>query len=255
SLGGIGIFFSVLFGLFAYHLFAPKIIWLFGLFSVFALIGFLDDILSLLKKKNLGLKARHKLVLQLIASVVFLVLYHLYIAPLSLLFICFSIFVITGSANATNLTDGLDGLLSGLCLIALLGFFFYLRSLGLIPLSHFCTIIMLSLVVFLIFNKNPAKIFMGDTGSLALGAFLAGLAIILNNYWILISLGGIFIIETLSVIIQVISYKLTKKRVFLMSPLHHHFELLGLSQASVVKIFWICGFIFLINFFLTGAII
>jgi len=162
------------------------------------------------------------------------------------------LFILLGSTNAANLTDGLDGLLAGLTIIALVGFFLVFLQSNQNQLALSCVVFIITLLVFLIFNKHPAKIFMGDTGSLALGAILAGYSIIANNPWLLLFFGAVLILETASVIIQVIGYKLTKKRVFLMAPLHHHFELLGLSQKNVVRLFWSVNIICLLAFIFIG---
>jgi len=158
----------------------------------------------------------------------------------------FVIFIMVGSSNAVNLTDGLDGLLAGTAAVAFGAF-------ALIAANSFPTFntpmvfslaIVGALLGFLVFNAHPAKVFMGDTGSLALGAALAAVAIIMKLEVILAIIGGVFVIETLSVIIQVISFKTTGKRVFKMSPLHHHYELKGWSEWRVVTTFWLVGIVF-----------
>ena len=145
-----------------------------------------------------------------------------------------------GSSNATNLTDGLDGLLTGCALVTCAGFAFLCTKVtGFLSLQSAVLSLTVALLVFYLFNRHPAKIFMGDTGSLALGAAFAAFAIVLGNVWILLPLGFIYILETVSVIIQVVYFKQTKKRIFLMAPLHHHFELCGLKEQYVVTLFWV----------------
>src|SRR5699024_4733049 len=155
------------------------------------------------------------------------------------------IFMLVGSSNAVNLTDGLDGLLAGTAAIAF-GAFGILAWYGFpnIEVMIFSLAVIGALLGFLVFNAHPAKVFMGDTGSLALGGAIAGVAILTKLEILLVIIGGVFVIETLSVIIQVISFKTTGKRVFKMSPLHHHYELLGWSEWRVVTTFWLVGLIF-----------
>ena len=233
---------------------------LFVFFS-YALIGFLDDFISLRRKSNKGLTQFQKLLLQLIVALVFYVLFRQFTAGDSYLRISalgidwnlgwfygvFILFLLVGSSNAVNLTDGLDGLAGGLSAISFLAF-------GLIAMGSwwiegnadmgiFCFILVGSIMGFLVYNTNPAKVFMGDTGSLTLGATLATIAILTNHEFSLAVIGGIFVIETLSVIIQITSVVLFKKKVFLMTPIHHHFERLGWRESDIVKLFWIAGFI------------
>ncbi|MDT3995644.1 phospho-N-acetylmuramoyl-pentapeptide-transferase, partial [Mammaliicoccus fleurettii] len=152
-----------------------------------------------------------------------------------------------GFSNAVNLTDGLDGLSTGLSIIAF-GFYAILSfTLDKPEIGLFCLVMLASLIGFLIYNKYPAKVFMGDTGSLALGGIFATISIMLNQEITLLFIGLVFVIETMSVMLQVTSYKLTGKRIFKMSPLHHHFELVGWSEWKIVLVFWTTGII-------TGAI-
>src|SRR5690625_1657153 len=156
--------------------------------------------------------------------------------------------MLVGASNAVNLTDGLDGLLAGTATIAFGAFAlmtsYYFPDYEMITI--FCLAIVGALIGFLVFNAHPAKVFMGDTGSLSLGAAIAGVAILTKMEIILVIIGGVFVIETLSVIIQVISFKTTGKRVFKMSPLHHHYELLGWSEWKVVVTFWLAAIVFAI---------
>ena len=219
---------------------------------LFGGIGFLDDYIKVTAKHNLGLRAWQKLVLQIIFGIA-LGIYIKYFTELGtavyipfygqnidfgFLYIPFITLVIVAMANSVNLTDGLDGLCSGVT--AIVAFFFALVGLRLgqsIPTSYSAAICGVCLG-FLLFNKNPAKLFMGDTGSMALGAAVAVVAIMMKMEFLLVIAGLIYVFESLSVIIQVISFKTTGKRVFRMSPLHHHFELGGMSEKNVVFMFW-----------------
>lgn len=230
-------------------------------FLSYGLIGFLDDFISLRRKTNKGLTQFQKILLQLIVALVFYVLFRQYTAGDSYLRISalgidwnlgwfygvFILFLLVGSSNAVNLTDGLDGLAGGLSAIAFLAF-------GLIAMGSwwiegnsdmgiFCFILMGSIMGFLVYNSNPAKVFMGDTGSLTLGATMATIAILTSHELSLAVIGGVFVIEILTVIIQISSVVLLKRRVFLMTPIHHHFERLGWRENDIVKLFWIVGFI------------
>ena len=155
----------------------------------------------------------------------------------------FILFALVAGSNAVNITDGLDGLAGGLSAIAGIAFGLISFSAGYEDIGIFCFILCGSLLGFLVFNTHPAKVFMGDTGSLALGAVLASIAILIRRELTLIIVLGVFIIETLSVILQVIWLYVFKKKLFLMSPLHHHFEKLGWSEVDIVKLFWVVGFI------------
>lgn len=220
--------------------------------TAFALIGFVDDFIKITKKRSLGLRANHKLFFQLIVS--FILAFYAYsfypgttvlLAPgfskgldLGMMFIPFTIFVILGTVNSVNLTDGLDGLVSGIVFV--ISFFYTLISLflGNYSFAVFGAAISGGCLGFLIYNHHPARVFMGDTGSLGLGGALAALAVLTGTQLYLILFGMIFIIETLSVILQVIFFRMTGKRIFKMSPIHHHFELVGWSEDKVVLVFW-----------------
>jgi phospho-N-acetylmuramoyl-pentapeptide-transferase len=156
----------------------------------------------------------------------------------------FVVFMIVSASNAVNLTDGLDGLATGLSLIALSVFAVILFQKGLMDLLALDLVFMGTLLAFLIFNKNPAQIFMGDVGSLALGGLLAGFAILSHKELIFIIIGGVFVIETLSVMLQVFTFQTFGFRIFKMSPLHHHFELSGWHETKVVYVFWALGIVF-----------
>ena len=223
-------------------------------FVGYALIGFLDDFLSLKRKKNEGLTTMQKLFLQLLIAIGFFYLYMnnggetvLHIARIGLyidmgwLYGLFILFVLIGASNAVNLTDGLDGLAGGLSVIAFLAFSLISIVVGDVEIGMFTFVLVGSLIGFLIFNTHPAKIFMGDTGSLALGGVIAAIAILSHREGTLLVVSGVFVIETLSVILQVIWMFIFKKNLFLMTPLHHHFEKLGWQEQDIVKLFWVVG--------------
>ncbi|SFD82526.1 Phospho-N-acetylmuramoyl-pentapeptide-transferase [Lentibacillus persicus] len=224
----------------------------------YGILGFLDDFIKVAMKRNLGLTSKQKMIGQLGIALVFYFILHVndyatYIQipgtsiqwELGWGYALLTILMLVGASNAVNLTDGLDGLLAGTAAIAF-GAFGILAWYG-FPQSEvmiFSLAAVGALLGFLVFNAHPAKVFMGDTGSLALGGALAAIAILTKLEIILVVIGGVFVIETLSVIIQVISYKTRGKRVFKMSPLHHHYELLGWSEWRVVATFWLIGLIF-----------
>lgn len=230
-------------------------------FISYSMIGFLDDYISIKKKRNEGLTQTQKLLLQFVVALVFYLLYSLYTDSKSVLEITalgikwnlgwfygvFILFLLVGSSNAVNLTDGLDGLAGGLSAISFLAFgliswgSYWIQ--GYQDMGIFCFVLVGSLIGFLVYNTNTAKVFMGDTGSLTLGATLATIAILTSHELSLAVIGGVFVIETLTVIIQVISVKFFHKRVFLMAPIHHHFERLGWRESDIVKLFWIVGLI------------
>ena len=229
-----------------------------------AAIGFVDDWAKLTKRRSLGLSGRWKLLaLVVITVVVSIVLAHrgfstsVYIPiadvslPLSYGWYPFLFLVIAGAANGVNLTDGLDGLAGGTGTIALFTFvamivIAYIRS-GpplhrnplYLDLGILCAALIGGIVGFIWFNAFPAEVFMGDTGSMAIGGALAGFAIVMKTEMLLIFIGGIFLIEALSVMIQVFSFKRTGKRVFLMAPIHHHFEMKSWSETKIMVRFWI----------------
>jgi phospho-N-acetylmuramoyl-pentapeptide-transferase len=240
----------------------------------FGVLGFLDDYRKIVDQKGIGIKARYKFLVEVaIGLATSLVLFYTYEHDSRLIFpffkkvmpdlgdggyVLFSMLVIVGSANAVNLTDGLDGLAIGPVLIASGTFMLFCYLAGnyrfatylQIPfvkgsgeLTILCGALIGSGLGFLWFNTYPAQIFMGDVGSLSLGAALGTIAVITKQEILLVIVGGIFVIETLSVIIQVISYQLRKKRVFRMAPIHHHFELKGWAEPKIIVRFWIIGII------------
>lgn len=223
----------------------------------YGLIGFLDDFIKIRKKRNLGLTAKQKFAGQIalaIGAYVLLLMMghdtsiHLPGTPwkleLGYFYFPFLLFLLVGTTNAVNITDGLDGLLAGTGAIAF-GAYAIIAWFG----QDYDTAIFSAAVVggvlgFLVFNAHPARVFMGDTGSLGLGGALAGIAIMTKTELLLAIIGGVFVVETISVILQVVSFKTRGKRIFRMSPLHHHFELTGWSEWRVVVTFWLVGMFF-----------
>jgi len=226
------------------------------LFLSYAAIGLADDWLKVVRRENLGLTFWQKIILQTMAAVLFTCMliacgYH-NAAPnmlfkmgfgLPILYFLFSVFIIVGTANATNLTDGLNGLLAGTGGIAFLSFAILSGRLAFHDASVFCLILAGALLAFLYYNFPKAQVFMGDVGSLAIGAALAGVALLTHKELRLMLIGGIFMAEALSVILQVGVCKLWKKRIFKMAPLHHHFELMGFKEIQVVLGFWLVGLV------------
>lgn len=224
----------------------------------YGLLGFLDDFIKVALKRNLGLTSKQKMLGQIIIAIIFYIIlknqgFPTYIQipgtdiqwDLGIGYAFLIIFILVGASNGVNLTDGLDGLLSGTAAIAF-GAFGILAWYG-TPQNEvaiFSLAVVGALLGFLVFNAHPAKVFMGDTGSLALGGAIAAVAILTKLEILLVIIGGVFVAETLSVIIQVVSFKTTGKRVFKMSPLHHHYELVGWSEWRVVTTFWFMGLVF-----------
>ena len=225
-------------------------------FLAYAIIGYIDDYLIVKKHNNKGFPIIVKLFIQLFIALVF---FYIFLSSgnepvisalgielnLGWFYGIFLLFVLVGSSNAVNITDGLDGLAAGLSAIALFAFGIIswgsTWTAGNEDIAIFCFILVGALVAFLVYNSHPAKVFMGDTGSLALGAALGSVAIISNHEITLIVVAGVFIIETLSVIIQLIAIKKFHTKVFLMAPLHHHFEKLGWEEVDIVRLFWSVG--------------
>lgn len=222
----------------------------------FGLIGFLDDYIKIVFKRSLGLTARQKLIGQLACSAVICVLLwqsdHSTVLAvpgtswgldLGWFYYPFIILMMLAISNAVNFTDGLDGLLSGTSAIALAAFALIAMQLSEIA-AAVCAAAMIGAVLgFLVFNAHPAKVFMGDTGSLGIGGAIGAIAILTKTELLFLVIGGIFVIEMLSVVIQVVSFKTRGKRVFKMSPIHHHFELSGWSEWRVVITFWLAGIV------------
>lgn len=227
-------------------------------FLGYAAIGFIDDYLIILRHNNKGLTEGQKLLLQLIIAVIFFYLFmkagnepliwiHTFNIRWNIGFFygLFILFLLLASSNAVNLTDGLDGLAGGLSVIAFLAFGIISFCTGWLEgyqeIGLFCFILLGSLLGFLVFNTSPAKVFMGDTGSLSLGATLGTIAILTRHELLLVIIGIVFVMETMSCIIQRYYYKLTHKRIFPMAPIHHTFEKWGWREQDIVKLFWIIG--------------
>ena len=229
-------------------------------FISYASIGLIDDLLSIKRNSNIGLTEIQKIFLQLFVALVFFFIYmkgggeptlEIYTLGIKInmgfLYGFFILFMLVASSNAVNITDGLDGLAGGLAAIAFLTYGLISWGTGWIAgyeeIAILCFILAGSILGFLIYNSYPAKVFMGDIGSLSLGATLATIAILTRHELTLIFVAGVFVIETLVTIIQIVSVKLRGKKVFLMTPLHHHFEKLGWHESDIVKLFWVVGFI------------
>jgi len=227
-------------------------------FFGYGCIGFLDDFLIILRHNNKGLSENAKFILQIIIAIVFFYLFMvanneplLWIHSLGIkwdigwFYGLFILFVLVASSNAVNLTDGLDGLAGGLSAIAFGTFGIITWATGWLEgyeaIALFCFVLLGCILGFLIFNVKPAKVFMGDTGSLALGATLGTIAILTRHEILLIVIGIVFVIETSTCLIQRYYYKLTHKRIFPMTPIHHTFEKLGWKEQDIVKLFWIIG--------------
>ena len=229
-------------------------------FVSYGLLGFIDDYLKIKRNHNEGLTDLQKLFGQVLIAIVFFYIYmksgsepllwfHAFNLKVDIgwLYGFFILFMLVASSNAVNITDGLDGLAGGLSLIAVivLGIITWTTSWlsGYQDIAVFCFILAGAIMGFLVYNIYPAKVFMGDTGSLALGGVLAAIAILTRREITFIVIMGVFIIETLSVILQVFWVLVFKKKLFLMTPLHHNFEKLGWHEQDIIKLFWICGII------------
>ena len=224
-------------------------------FVGYGVVGFIDDYIIVVQKNNEGLKPAHKFLLQSILAVVFFFLYRtssttdIWIPifnvtiDLSWFYFILVFFMFTAETNAVNLTDGLDGLCAGQMVIALVPFVVFAWMQGLYNVACLICLVIFALLGYLKFNKHPAQIFMGDTGSLALGGLIAAVAMVLKQEILLIIIGFVFVAEVCSVIIQVTYYKKTHKRIFKMAPLHHHFEMCGWSEEKVVTRFRLVGVI------------
>jgi phospho-N-acetylmuramoyl-pentapeptide-transferase len=272
TMGGLMILISVIASTLLWADLSNIYTWIVLLVTIgFGLVGFMDDYKKLTRRSHHGVPGTIRLAIQIVVSAVavFVIASNAspatsnalaipfvkdYMLPLSVFFVPFAVFVIVGSSNAVNLTDGLDGLatvpviIASLCFIIityLVGNLVFANYLQLhhVPgageLSVFCGSLVGACLGFLWFNAPPAQVFMGDTGSLSLGSALGTVAVIVKHEMVLAIIGGLFVVETLSVIIQVTSFKLTGKRVFRMAPIHHHFEKLGWSEPTVVIRFWI----------------
>lgn len=268
TMGGVGIVFATITStLLNFSFLDYKIFIVLLLMFTFFIIGFIDDYIKVKYKNSKGLSASLRFSLEIMFTLVALVLlnydqqsmWHLHLPNnfiyLGPFFILLIVFMVVGSANAVNMSDGLDGLAGGLIILAYLPFL-------LIALKgqNYAASILISSIIggnigFLIHNAHPAKIFMGDSGSLANGALISLLAFLLNSEYLLVVSGGIFVIETISVILQVGYFKMTHKRIFKMAPIHHHFEALGMKEYQVVNMFYLVGFILAFLSLIMGGIL
>ena len=235
-------------------------------FLGYAAIGFLDDFLSIRRGNNEGLTAYQKLFMQVLIAIGFFYIYmknggqtSFVVGTLGIdielgwLYGLLILFVLVGASNAVNLTDGLDGLAGGLSAIAFIAFSLISLMVGFEDIGIFSLILVGSLIGFLIYNTHPAKIFMGDTGSLSLGAVMGAIAILTHRELTLLVVAGIFVIETLTVIIQTIWVQVFHRKLFLMTPLHHHFEKLGWIETDIVKLFWVAGLVLAMSGIIFGV--
>lgn len=217
---------------------------------VYGALGFLDDFIKIFKKRNMGLNSLQKLIGQIIGGIVFYLVFLSegnanvlnlfgFELPLSIFYGAFVIFWLVGFSNAINLTDGIDGLVAGLGTISFATYGLIAWRQDQIDILIVCLAVIGGLIGFFPYNRKPAKIFMGDVGSLALGGLLAAVSILLHQEWTLLLVGLVYVIETASVMLQVASFKLTGKRIFKMSPIHHHFEMSGWSEWKIDTIFWL----------------
>lgn len=241
-----------------------KVCMVFLAFVGYGLIGFTDDFLIAVKKNNDGLKAQYKFGLQLLLATIFYIMYQehsilsiqlLFNGPvinLGLFYVVLILFMFTGSSNAVNLTDGMDGLAAGCTCFSLIPFLIFAYLGENTAISVFITSLLGALFGYLHYNVKPAKIFMGDTGSLALGGVLAALAMVLKKEIPLILIGGVFVIETLCVIIQITSVKTRHKKVFPYTPIHYSFVIKGMSENNTVHLFWVVSALFAILGFFAG---
>lgn len=243
--------FPASFGFTSIHTERPIIISGLLMAVMFGLIGFADDYIKVVKKRNLGLSAKQKILLQILATVLFLISeyslgsqgttmmlpFTAIQLPLGIFYWPFAMFIILGTVNSVNLTDGIDGLAASVTLAVAVAFMFSSKILGYTALAAISAALAGGCLGFLVWNFHPAKVFMGDTGSLFLGGMICAIAFGIKEPLLLIPFGVIYICEALSDIIQVISFKSTGKRVFKMAPIHHHFEMCGWSEMKIVTIF------------------
>src|SRR5918998_3325178 len=259
TMGGLAIFLAVCVPFLILSEYRAASLAVLGTALAMAALGFVDDMIKLRKRRSLGVSGKTKLLVQALTAVGLWLAVTDYVgneSTLDLRFVDASIdlglaypilifLVLAGATNGVNLTDGLDGLAAGCCAIVFLAFtaMTFITGGGRAPvqldLALLCACLIGACVGFLWFNSFPASVFMGDTGSLGLGGAIAGLAVITKTEVLLILIGGIFVIEALSVAIQVVSFQRFRKRVFLMAPIHHHFELLGWSETKIILRFWI----------------
>lgn len=257
TMGGIIIFLALILTVIKFAPHTPDLFLLLFVTLGFGFLGFLDDFIKIVKKRNLGLTAKQKLIGQIVISIIFYYILQtqghsteIFIpgldkgVDLGWLYLPFIVFMLLSITNAVNLTDGLDGLLAGSSAISFGAFAIIALYTTQFEVAIFGAAMVGSVLGFLVFNAHPAKVFMGDTGSLGIGGALGAMAILTKTELLLVIIGAVYVIEVLSVLIQVASFKTRGVRVFRMSPIHHHFELSGWSEWKVVMIFWIVGFIF-----------
>ena len=239
-------------------------------FLLYGLLGFLDDFISIKRGNNIGLSEIQKLIGQILIALVFFWLFkkagnptNLDITflnvniPLGPVYPLFVLFILVATTNAVNITDGLDGLAGGLSAISFVAYgLISWGAIGIVgyeSIAVFCFVLVGSLIGFLLYNSHPAKVIMGDTGSLALGGALAAVAIVTRHEISLVIIAGVFVIETLSAIIQRFVGRYWGKRVFLMAPLHHHFEKMGWQEQDIVKLFLAVGLVFAMTAIIYGV--
>jgi phospho-N-acetylmuramoyl-pentapeptide-transferase len=253
TMGGVILFLAVAVPFLILNTYEWRALGVFGAAIACALLGFADDYTKLIRRRSLGLRGRTKLLVTIAISVGlwFIARHEAHLqSTLRLRFVDYQIdlgafypvliyFVVAGTTSAVNLTDGLDGLAAGCAAIVLLAYIAITFITGELELALLAGCLVGGCIGFLWFNAFPATIFMGDTGSLGLGGAIAGLAVMTKTELLLVLLGGIFVIEALSVAIQVISFQTLRKRVFLMAPIHHHFELRAWSETKIILRFWI----------------
>ena len=254
TMGGIVFVIAAILGAFIVNfnnLLDPELILATIVLVGYSAIGFVDDALIIVKHSNKGLPPLAKLLAQ-IALAIICYFFAMNFIPdftsvinidMGYLYPALILVMFAGESNGVNLSDGLDGLATGLSMVAIAPFIIFSIMTKDYTLASYATAMVGALLGFMMFNYHPAKIFMGDVGSLGLGGFLAILAILTKQELLLILVGGVFLMETLSVIIQVVSFKTRGKRVFKMAPIHHHFEMLGWSEQQVTISFWFIGFI------------
>ncbi|ACL69662.1 phospho-N-acetylmuramoyl-pentapeptide-transferase [Halothermothrix orenii] len=272
TMGGVLIILAILVTSLIFVDLKTPVIWALITTTGMGLVGFFDDIIKVRTRRSLGLRAREKLAGQVLFGLLLALYVYYYsdigstliipvsgqVIDLGYVIIPFIIVVVIGTANAVNLTDGLDGLAAGVTLIVASAFAVITSGLGLQGLTCYSLIISGACLGFIWYNSHPAQVFMGDVGSLALGGAIASIAVLSRTELFLLIIGAVYVVETLSVIIQVIYFRLTGgKRVFKMTPIHHHFELSGLAESKVVARFWIISLIFavlgIISFYLIGS--
>nr|WP_282580176.1 phospho-N-acetylmuramoyl-pentapeptide-transferase [Natroniella sulfidigena] len=253
TMGGVIIILSVVISTLVFAEINMKVMLALFVTVAYGFLGLLDDSIKIIANRSLGLRAWQKIVGQILVALLLavVVLGKLNLGTevlipflgstidLGILYIPFILIVVIGTSNAVNLTDGLDGLAAGVTIIVTITYAYMTFQFGAYELAIFTTAIAGACLGFSWFNTHPAQVFMGDTGSLALGGALAAIAVLTRTQFFLLIIGGVYVIEALSVMIQVSFYKLTGRRVFKMSPIHHHFELKGWEESKIVVRFWI----------------